>query len=349
MKIGIIHNKQAARKELIRIATLSGQHDLVWATSSGVRALQFCHKLPADLIILDPYLRDMDGIQLIRIIMSDKPCAILIVSSSIEEQSGIVFEALGAGAIDAVNTPIIESDEYHVAEQVLLNKIDKLAVLVGVYPPVTKDLFNRNLAPFKSNVESNLVVIGSSSGGPDALASILGKLPEDYQSPIVIVQHVDQAFAPGLAKWLNDKCVLPVALVNEGSKPTPGKVLLAGTNDHLVLNSKGQLHYSVNPLQNSYRPSVDVFYQSVADHWRHAVTAVLLTGMGEDGANGMLALRRRGAYTIAQDEASSVVFGMPKAAIDKGAAVDILPIDKIAGKLLEIHNANLRQEELLFN
>jgi len=344
VKIAIINNKAAARKTLIRIITSIAQHELIWSTSSGVRAMQFYKSSMPDLVIIDPFVRDTDGIALIRNMMAIKSCAILVVTSSILAQSEIVFDALGAGAIDAANTPNSDSADYVEASKVLRNKIDKIGVLVSNTSVVPIEIFNRNLSPFNRAAENNLVIIGCSSGGPNALATIFSKLPEDYQSPIVVVQHVDMLFAPGLAKWLNDKSVLPVQLANEGSKPTPGKILLAATNDHLVLSSEGRLQYCKNFTENTYRPSVDIFFQSVADHWRYAVTALLLTGMGNDGAKGMLALRRRGAHTIAQDGITSVVFGMPKAAIDFGAVVDVLPIDKIAGKLAGIYAPETRKE-----
>ena len=144
---------------------------------------------------------------------------------------------------------------------------------------------------------------------------------------------MDAAFAPGLAKWLNMKSVLPVELARGGDDLVPGRVLVAATNRHLVLSNEGKLAYSDNPADSIYRPSVDVFFESVARNWKQSVTAIILTGMGKDGAKGMLELHRKGAYTIAQDQFSSAVFGMPKAAIELGAATEVLPIHRIAGVL----------------
>jgi two-component system response regulator WspF len=150
---------------------------------------------------------------------------------------------------------------------------------------------------------------------------------------------VDAAFATGLAKWLNVKSALPVKLIEDGDQPLPGKVLLAATNRHLVMSPDGYLKYSQDPTDTFYRPSVDVFFRSVAKNWPYSVTAILLTGMGKDGANGMLELRQKGACTIAQDEATSAVYGMPKAAVELGAATEILPIDRIADVLVSNHTA----------
>ncbi|WP_455209057.1 chemotaxis-specific protein-glutamate methyltransferase CheB [Kaarinaea lacus] len=338
MKVAIINNKQLARKELIRIVTLTGEHELAWSTSSGASAIKFCKSVRPDIILMDPLVRDIDGIAVIRQIMAETPCAILIVTGSIDDQSEIVFNAMGAGAVDAVNTPILDTHEHDQAVETLQKKIALLSVLAHDIQslPVkhVEGEFNPNQAP----AEKNLVAIGCSSGGPEALAELFSQLPHDFQSPIVVIQHVDAAFAPGLAKWLNVKSALPVELAKEGDIPTPGKVYLAATNNHMMVSPQGRLVYSHEPADTSYRPSVDVFFKSVADNWRHSVTAILLTGMGKDGAKGLQALRHKGAYTIAQDKATSAVYGMPKAALELDAAVDILPIDLIAAALIRITN-----------
>lgn len=347
MKVAIINNKQLARKELIRIVTMDADHELAWSTSSGISAIQFCKSVRPDLILMDPLVRDADGIAVIRQIMAETPCAILIVTGSIEEQSEMVFGAMGAGAIDAVNTPILDSREHDQAVETLRRKMALLSVLARDIQALPVKHIEGELDPIHSPAEKTLVVIGCSSGGPEALAEILSQLPESFQSPIVVVQHVDAAFAPGLAKWLNVKSVLPVELAKDGDLPTPGKVYLAATNNHMLVSPQGRLVYSREPTDTSYRPSVDVFFKSVADNWRHSVTAILLTGMGKDGAKGLLELRRKGAYTIAQDKTTSAVYGMPKAALELDAAIDVLPITKITAALVSIASAHRRPSDKL--
>lgn len=333
MKVAIINNKQAARKELIRIVGQTSDHEVVWSTSSGASAIEFCKAVKPELILMDPLVRDIDGISVIRTIMAETPCAILIVTGSIEERHEMVFDALGAGAMDAVNTPILDSANYETAASDLLKKISIINVLTRDSLGLPNSQNNRSLNPLDNPVETNLVIIGCSSGGPEALAELLGHLPEGFQSPIVIVQHVDAAFAPGLAKWLNVKSALPVGLAREGDELVPGRVLVAATNSHLVLSEDGRLAYTEEPASSFYRPSVDVFFESVARNWKQSVTAIILTGMGRDGARGLLELHRKGAHTIAQDKFTSAVFGMPKAAIESGAATEVLPIDRIAAVL----------------
>ncbi|KAB0641145.1 chemotaxis response regulator protein-glutamate methylesterase, partial [Burkholderia stagnalis] len=178
-----------------------------------------------------------------------------------------------------------------------------------------------------------LVAIGASAGGPTALATILGSLPADFGASIVIVQHVDQAFAEGMAQWLDGQTPLTVRIAHEGDRPQPSVALLAATNDHLRLARDGTLGYTRDPAETPYRPSVDVFFNSVTEHWPGDVIGVLLTGMGRDGAIGLKAMRMKGYHTIAQDQATSAVYGMPKAAATLGAARAILPLERIAGEL----------------
>jgi two-component system response regulator WspF len=175
-----------------------------------------------------------------------------------------------------------------------------------------------------------MVVMGASTGGPQALAEILGRLPPRLEAGIVIVQHVDAAFAPGLAHWLAEQARRPITLIEEGHRPATGEILLSVTDDHLVMDEGRRLCYSPEPKSACYRPSVDVFFESVARNWPRPGVAALLTGMFHDGARGMLALHRLGWRTIAQDESSSVVWGMPRAAIELGAADEVLPVDRIA-------------------
>ena len=179
-------------------------------------------------------------------------------------------------------------------------------------------------------------MLGASTGGPNALAEILVRLPEKLKATIIIVQHVDAAFAPGLGQWLSDQAHRRVTLAVEGHRPVAPDILLSGTDDHLIMGEDRRLHYSVEPRAVCYRPSVDVFFSSLAKNWPTPGVAALLTGMGRDGAAGLLNLRSLKWRTITQDESSSVVWGMPKAAVDIGAAEEILPISRIADAIVRL-------------
>ena len=153
---------------------------------------------------------------------------------------------------------------------------------------------------------------------------------------VVLVQHVDEVFAAGMADWLASESSLPVRLAREGEAPQPGTVLLAGTNNHLRLLKDGSLAYTAEPASHVYRPSIDVFFDSLVAHWKGEAIGVLLTGMGRDGAEGLKRMRDKGFLTIAQDRDSSAVYGMPKAAATIGAAVEILALERIAPRLVEV-------------
>ena len=219
--------------------------------------------------------------------------------------------------------------------RIAIVKLETIRKLIGAEPsgkapsrPISKP------QPPLSN--ARLIAIGASAGGPVALARIISYLPANFCTPIVIVQHVDPQFAPGLANWLDNQTPLRVRLAQEGDAPCPGTILLAGRDQHLVLTLSHRLDYVAEPLDCSYRPSVDVFFKSIRRHWIGEVLGVLLTGMGRDGAQGLLQMRSAGSQTIAQDEASSVVWGMPGEAVALGAAQLVVPLSAMAAKLVAL-------------
>jgi two-component system chemotaxis response regulator CheB len=180
------------------------------------------------------------------------------------------------------------------------------------------------------------MVIASSTGGPGILAKILRGLPVDFPAPILIVQHIMAGFAAGLATWLNQLAPLEVRLAQHADEPKVGQVLIAPDNHHMLINNQGLISLNQEPPQNGLRPSANYLFNSAAQVYGATTIGVILTGMGNDGAEGLLALRETGAHTIAQDETSCVVFGMPAVAIELGAAEQILPADKIATALMAL-------------
>jgi two-component system response regulator WspF len=244
-----------------------------------------------------------------------------------------VFEAMGHGALDVVDTPTLGAGNAQEAAAPLLRKIMNIGWLIG-------DKGHRERSapgPARSSgSRQGLIAIGSSAGGPAALEVLLKGLPRDFSPAIVLVQHVDQVFAAGMAEWLGSASGLNVRLAQEGETPQSGTVLLAGTNHHIRLLKNGTLAYTAEPVNEIYRPSIDVFFESVANYWNGDAVGVLLTGMGRDGAQGLKLMRQQGYLTIAQDQQSSAVYGMPKAAAAIDAAVEVRPLEKIASRLLEI-------------
>jgi chemotaxis response regulator CheB len=335
VRIGIVNDLPAMSELLRRIVGLAPKHHVIWVAGSGAEAVELCVHDTPDLVLMDLVMPGMNGAETTRRIMAGTPCAVLLVTASVRDNAGLVLDALGHGAIDAVDIPTMRGSDLRKAAGPFLSKIDVMARLVGDTPVTLKGSARPGGVPLSLRSDL-LVAIGASAGGPAALAVILRGLPKEFPAAIVVVQHVGEEFASGMADWLRQESALPVRVAEEGDRPTAGCVLLASTSDHLTLKTADRLGYTTEPIDEPYRPSVDVFFQSVSRLWRGDVVGVLLTGMGRDGAVGLKALRDRGHYTIAQDEATSAVYGMPKAAAMLGAAMDILPMERIASRLVDI-------------
>ncbi|MGE0493798.1 MAG: chemotaxis protein CheB [Vulcanimicrobiota bacterium] len=303
MKIGILNHSYTVAHGLSESILAHTRHQVAWLALDCEQALAQSQFEPADLILLDVAVPGA-----LRLQRQLAPASVLVATASISRASGAVFEAMSAGALDAVEAPTG-------AESQLLTSLETVARLIEDKPPARSS-------------GCPLVAIGSSAGGPAALAELLGQLPAGFEAAIVIVQHIDAGFSAGLASWLNDQTALQVAVAEGGEYPRAGQALVAAQPAHLVITPEGSLAYQPEP-DTIHRPSIDVFFESVAQHWPNRCLGVLLTGMGRDGAQGLLRLRQQGGHTIAQDEATSAIFGMPAAAIELGAACQVLPLGAI--------------------
>jgi two-component system response regulator WspF len=335
MKIGIVNDMPLAVEAMRRVLALEPRHEVIWIAHSGNEALQRLAERKPELVLMDLIMPGMDGVETTRRIMARHPCPILVVTVSVGTNTRRVYEAMGCGALDAVDTPPLGRGDLASQAAPLLNKIATIQRLTGGDGIPRSPALARRIRPDAGG--SQLVAIGASAGGPAALLRVLSDLPEAFSVPIVIVQHVDVQFAEGMAEWLSQGVGRLVRLVHEGDRPQRGDILLAGTSDHLVFTDAERLGYTPNPRDYPYRPSADTFFESVVQHWAGPVVGVVLTGMGRDGAIGLKALRNAGHYTIAQDQETSAVYGMPKAAAALGAAVDVLPLGGIAAML--VHQA----------
>lgn len=321
MRIGIANDAPMAIEALRRVL-LGGGHQVAWVARTGVDAVRLCADLRPDLVLMDLNMPLADGVEATRRIMANGPCAILVVTARPQDNVGQVFRALGAGALDVVATPVLLGREDGAAE--LLAKIRTIGKLVAGRPaPV----------PVGAPHVARLVAIGASTGGPVALARLLADWRPAPDTAAVVVQHIDNSFAAQLVKWLAEQTAAPVRAILDGDHLEGGMVQVATTADHLRLAPGHRLRYDAHPRDEIHRPSIDVFFRSVARHWERAATGVLLTGMGRDGAAGLLCMRQARQATIAQDEASSAVYGMPRAAAELGAAEQILPLGKISAAL----------------
>jgi two-component system, chemotaxis family, response regulator WspF len=334
VNIAIVNDMMMAVEVLRRVvASLPGYH-VVWIARDGAEAVKKCAQQRPDLMLMDLLMPVMDGVEATRRIMSISPCAILVVTATVSGNSAKVYEAMGHGALDAVNTPILEEGVRSPGAEALVAKIKTIAHLV--HKPARYQSRAAPNRPLRVPAVGfpPLLAIGASTGGPTAIAAILSQLPANFPAAVVVVQHIDEVFADGLAVWLSAQTPLTVRVAVEQTRPAIGVVDVARTNDHLVLRSDLTLGYTKDPEELPYRPSVDVFFESIAHLPRSSVAGVLLTGIGQDGARGLLKLRRSGHHTIAQDEKTSVVYGMPKAAVELNAATDVLPVGQIPGSIL---------------
>jgi two-component system response regulator WspF len=332
VRVAIVNDMTMAVETLRRLITGVPGYSVAWIARNGAEALAQCKKDKPDLILMDLVMPVMDGVEATCKIMVQAPCPILVVTAAVEGYSAKVLEALGAGALDAVQTPVFAMYGQPAGADRLKFKIEAVRRLVF------EGTSNRGDGPkpaYPAIVSSTdpLIVIGASAGGPAALATIFSNLPPNFSAAIVVIQHIDAQFAPSMANWLGDQTTMTVRTAKAQDQPQPGTVLIASTNDHLVFVDPHNLGYTVEPRESYYRPSIDVFFASVANQWKGDVVAVLLTGMGRDGANGLKMLREKGALTIAQDSKSCVVYGMPKAAMELNAAIEILPLNRIAASL----------------
>jgi chemotaxis response regulator CheB len=294
---------------------------------------------------MDLVMPRVNGAEATQRIMRQSPCAVLVVTAGVPRNFQLVCEALGHGAYDAVATPVLDGRPLAEAGAELLAKLDAVervnrhlrrdtAGPTADAGPVPRSPPAGKAAP--------LVALGASTGGPLALAAALGALPADFPAAVLLVQHIDPDCAPTLAGWLQARTRLAVRTALGGERPQPGVALLACSRDHLTLTAGGTLAYTADPADYPYRPSVDVLFESLAAHWPSPGVAVLLTGIGRDGARGLLALRRAHWQTAAEDQSTAVVYGMPKAAVELGAAEHVLPLPEI-GPFLVRSVANLKR------
>ena len=336
MRIALVNDVMAAVEAMRRVILSKREHEVAWTARNGAEALDLYTSDVPDLILMDLIMPRMDGVESTRRIMARTPCAIVVVTADVDDHSSRVFEAMGAGALDAVNTPVLESPGARGSAQALLAKIETIRKLIGIARTRNESALSPPGARQPAHRRGHLVGIGASAGGPTALATVLAHLPADFPAPVVIVQHMDAQFAAGLAGWLGRHTALRVRLARDGDRPEAGTALLAGQDDHLVFTSPARLAYMRQPLDCAYRPSIDLFFRSAERFWAGDVIGVVLTGMGRDGAEGLRALHSNGHHTIAQDHRSSAAYGMPGAAAELKAASEILALDKIGPRLRNI-------------
>lgn len=328
MRILLADDSILVRTVLREALHSSGDMQVVGEAANGVEAVELTKRLKPDIIIMDVLMPLMDGLQATENIMAENPTPILILSSTVDEKDlKLAFTAIKKGALDVMEKPAISgaASQADFFEK-LREKIRLLARIKVIHHIYRADRLKK-IQPEKGSLRS-ILAIGASTGGPKAVTSIVKTLPQDFSGAIFIVQHISSGFAKGFAHWLDIESSIPVRLAEPGDPPISGTALVAPTDCQMILEN-GTIKIIDAPAVNCCRPSIDVFFESLAPSKGKDTVALLLTGMGRDGAQGLLKLRESGAYTIAQDEQSCVVFGMPKVAISLNAASEVLPLDTI--------------------
>ena len=252
MRIGIVNDTVLAREALRRVVLSSPEHEVAWTASDGAQAIAMAREIRPDLILMDLFMPGIDGVEATRRIMGESPCAILVVTATVSGHLSKVYQAMGYGALDAIDTPTLGAargsrrrrrapaqDRADRPPARQAGEAGAGSARRGSLAVARRSRSSRSLEP--------LVVLGASTGGPQALAEILGRLPARLEAGIIIVQHVDAAFAPGLGQWLAEQSRRPVTLIAEGHRPAAGEVLLSVTDDHLVLGEDRRLRYSPEP------------------------------------------------------------------------------------------------------
>lgn len=344
-RVLVVEDSLTVRRHLVEVLSADAELEVVGEAEDGKRGIELCQELRPDVVTLDMMLPVMSGLAATEHIMAYCPTPILIVSASTNRGELFkTYEALAAGALDVLEKPLGDQQD-EAWEQRLVSTIKLISrVKVITHPrarlgPMGHRLLGASPAPAPSSALTTsaprVIALGVSTGGPAALVEILRGLPSDFPIPILLVIHLGKLFAPAFAEWLDGQSPMRVAYARDGetlSSLGEGRVLVASPDRHLVVR-QGRLRLTDDPERHSCRPSVDVLFASLARDVGAGCAACLLTGMGKDGAEGLLAIRRAGGPTIAQDEATSVVFGMPREAILLGAAEQVLSLDKIAPAL----------------
>ena len=337
MKCAIAHPDADTLRRLETLLLAQPDIEIVWtALSAGVVVTEAQASRP-EILLLDIDLPGMSADQLTARIMAESPCSILLLNEGQPDGLGRVFDALGQGASDVALLPPPARADTRDGWADLLSRLGTLRTLTaGTRKPTGQKAASAAVpADPAEPALSPIVAIGASTGGPRALADVLSRLPADLPATVVIVQHLDFHFVDGLATWLDQSSPLPVAALTAERMPLePGRAWVAGRPEHVIMEDETSLGWTTEWPDLVSRPSIDVLFKSIARYPAVRGCGVLLTGMGRDGAKGLLAMRQAGFHTIAQDEASSVVYGMPKAAAALEAADIILPVDDIAGEIV---------------
>jgi two-component system, chemotaxis family, protein-glutamate methylesterase/glutaminase len=355
-RVLVVEDSRTVRKRLVDILTSDPVMELVGEAEDGKRAIEMCRQYRPDVITMDMMLPVMSGLAATEHIMAHWPTPILVVSASTNRGELFkIYESLAAGAVDVLEKPDgMEPDgEWERRFLATVRLVARIPVITHPRARLGERRCGPGLPPMPpwpgspaAGQKFALVAIGASTGGPGALVEVLRGLPQSFELPVLIVLHINAPFGTAFAEWLDGRCGRRVALAQDGAMiaSASGRVVVAPGGRHLIVRD-GRLRLTDDVERHSCRPSVDVLFESVAAEYGAAAAACLLTGMGRDGAAGLLKIRAAGGLTIAQDETTSVIYGMPREAIMLGAADQVLGLGDIGPRLGALQ---VRQRAALF-
>ncbi|MBT9164490.1 MAG: Chemotaxis response regulator protein-glutamate methylesterase [candidate division WS2 bacterium] len=341
IRVLIVDDSPFIRKALLRIFESEPSIAVVGVARNGKEAIKKLVELEPDVITLDIMMPEMDGIETLKIMMETKPTPVLMLSQYTHEGAELTLNALELGAMDFVDKSTTGLMDFSgLAKEI----ISKVMAITGRKP---LKITSPSMAPqeYKGRGIIDTVAIGASTGGPPALQMLLPKFPRDVSFGILIVQHMPHGFTGPLAKRLDTMCQIHVKEAEKGDAIEPGLALVAPSGLHmkvkkvksskLKVKSERLVKLDFEPLNSTHRPSVDVLFQSVAENYGSRAMGVILTGMGSDGVKGMRLIKEQGGITLAQDEATSTIFGMPKVAIENGIVDKVAPITSMAEEIMK--------------
>lgn len=346
IKVLIVDDSASVRTLFAEMFKREDDFEVVGCAEDGHSALRMVRELKPDVVTMDVNLPDCDGFRVTRLIMEENPVPIVIVSAIYRASDAeIGFRLIDTGALVFHNKPALKSDNFE--EQ--MQEIIVSARLMSEVKVVRRKTRFRKEEPaeqdvsveFGSNSEEvfsrgKVVCIGASTGGPQAIKQILLSLPHGFPVPILIVQHMSDGFTAGMVSWLKNNTGHDIRIASHDDELKPGVVYFAPESVHMEISAKRRIVLIDAPNVNGLKPSASVLFNSAARNLGRSVVGVLLTGMGRDGADGLLEIRSNGGYTIAQDKESSIVFGMPGEAVKIGGATSVLPLGSIGGDLCRI-------------
>ncbi len=336
IRVLVVDDSALMRKMVGDIVQEAEGLELAGQARNGLEALEMAERLRPDVITLDLEMPKMDGLQALARLMAERPIPTVILSAHAKEGAEPTLLALELGAVDFVTKPSgsISLDIDRVREQLverirMAAEVD-LSKLVGRKPIRPAKAARPAAVRGSATGAMSVVAIGSSTGGTRALAEIMPRLPSELEAAYLLVQHMPLGFTKSLAERLNARSKVSVKEAEEGDKIQSGQALLAPAGWHLRMASDGRrVELSKDPPRHGVRPSVDVMMESLAQNCQSPMVAVILTGMGHDGAKGLSSIKRRGGRTLAEDRSTCVVWGMPRAAVETGAVDEVLPLDEI--------------------